>query len=180
VANLGDVAISLGPVLVTGVGAWVALSFGRATARDEIRAEDQRARVEREHSKRDHRESHYHDLLTLLLRFRDAARCTPRFPVQELRDWRSAWRRAVGGVMIFGSPDCRASIAEVDRVVHEIHEHWYDRFKMPPGSYLPGEPLESTDSSLSAQLVAAEDAVVGAMRADVGTVEHEGRRFPRR
>lgn len=171
VANFGDVAISLGPVLVTGVGAWVALHYGRATARDQTLAEGQRARMERHYVERDHRQGHYHDALTLLWRFRDASMCRPRFPIPELRTWRQAWRREASGVTLFGSAECRAAVAELDRVLQDIHQHWYETYGMPEETYVPQKPLLDTDGALFASLAQAQTVLEEAMRSDIGSAQ---------
>jgi hypothetical protein len=170
-ANLGDVAISLGPVLVTGVGAWAALHYNKRAGLDQMKADERRLQIERQQQQRDRRAGSYHALLALLWRFSDASMCRPRFPLPQYRAWREEWRTEASGVTLLCSEESRAAVVALDRIVSEIHQHWYDRYGMAEDSFVPKEPLDATDERLLADLLAAREAVEIAMRTDLGSTE---------
>jgi hypothetical protein len=167
VTNLGDVAISLGPVVVTVAGGWIGLRYGRRGALDQIAAEDRRIANDRVLLERDHRQSYYHDVLTHLARLEDAMLCSPRFPLAEYREWRVTWRHTTAGVRLFGSAKSRDAIRAAAVTVTDIHNYLYATYGMKEKTFLPETPLPKTSPELMKRLRCAAADVEAEMRADV-------------
>jgi hypothetical protein len=167
VTNLGDVAISLGPVVVTVTGGWIGLRYGRRGTLDQIAAEDRRIANDRLLLERDHRQSYYHEVLTHLARLEDAMLCSPRFPLPEYREWRVTWRHTTAGVRLFGSARSRDAVRTVAATVTDIHNYLYAIYGMKEGTFLPGTPLPETNPELMKRFRRAAADLEAEMRADV-------------